>query len=50
MCEELAGVIWFLIMVLIGMAFVSIHYRKRYEKLRDILKRHFNIEADDLEI
>ena len=51
MCQtELGGVIGFLIPVLIGMAFVSIHYRKRYEKLRDMLKRHFDIEADDLEI
>lgn len=37
--NEPLGVIFFLIMVLIGIAFVSVYYRKRYEEMRKFVKK-----------
>ena len=34
MVDNLGGVIYFLIMLLIGIAFVSVHYRKKYEEIK----------------
>lgn len=33
--NQLGGIIFFLIALLIGIAFVSIHYRKKYETIKE---------------
>ena len=50
---SLWGIIFFLITILIGIALVSVHYRKNYEKgkvdnirLRNILRRFIKIQDE----
>ena len=34
----ITGILFFYTLILIGMVFVSIHYRKKYEELREWIK------------
>jgi len=44
---ELEGIVIFMILVLVGIGLVSVHYRKKYEELKVILKENFGYEHEE---